>query len=968
MKKRLLAVLLACCMAAGMAGTVFAADDGPDLSAPPAVSEPAGPDPPADPAPAAEEPAPEPEQEPTQEPAENPAEETPPEATPAPEPTAEPEPTAAPTPDPTPEPTAAPEVTPEPTAEPAPTEAPTAVPTAEPAPAETVAPADPTQEPTMTPAPAAETPAITPTPEPQPSETPEAAQPAADVAALALPEPTLAPVTVNTVTLTETIAADGCLTAVVNGSADAQEGVTYTWYRSKDKTTWEVVTPRKCSGDGWNIDPDAPQKLNAALDACVASLGASDRLYYKVEANTVTSAAVQVPYYIQLQNGGFEAPTIQTSGTKIFSYGGGWDSGHEPSHFIQWNANSGTIAWKTTGISVRWDEYDANHNPKSDAVPQPYIEIVDGDLTHRYDHGDYWRGNDPYSAYNIDKAHGGSQFAELNCEAYGALYQDVLTAPGATLYWSLAHRARSTKNSDSMVLLIAPVKVADTITEELSKYVNGNVADALNKVITVDGENHTISEYIVKETPDSDGIITDGNAAWGVHSGTYTVPAGQFVSRFFFLAVVAGGNDKCEGNLLDDVWFSTQPAPPVADHANLTVRKTLAGSLTDAQREVVRQGLTFTVTRSDGETVKVINGADMLVDTTDPARSSYTLSDLPVTSDDGTVRYSYTVTETAHTAPAGLLYLGSRTSLNGEDWQTAGDPPTLADLDLRQGTTVTVDFENTYALQTGSLRLTKAVADESQQAEADAVTNTFTIATVPIGTYTLTFDDDTTETREQTAPGTLEIELTGLHSVTVSGLPVGAYTVTETAHPDLANYYCTTAETTAAVQVPAGGVGQATITNTYAPFRSVTVTKRVTGGMADARRGFAFTATVDGAAVTSASEYVTVDGGAALTAEGFTIPHRGSVTIGHLHPGQAFTIREAAAAGYETTIDDGNTVTLGGDYTGRVGDADTALTVFNNKDGVPPTGLAQDLAPAVWLVAAALALAVLARRRREGTR
>ena len=958
MKKRLLAVLLACCMAAGMAGTAFAADDGPDLSAPPAVSEPA-PDPPDDPAPAAEEP----EQEPTQEPPENPAEETPQEETPAPDPTAEPEPTAAPepTPEPTPETTPEPPITtPAPTAEPTP--APTSEPTSDLAPAATETPAEPTQEPTAAPT------AEPPMPTPQPTETPEAARSAADFAMLALPEPTLVPAAVNTVTLTESIAADGCLTAAVNGSAAAQEGVTYTWSRSKNGTNWEVVTPRKCSGDGWNIDPNTPQKLNAALDACVAGLGASDRLYYKVEAagaNAVTSAAVQVPYYIQLQNGGFEAPAIQTSGTKIFSYGGGWDSGHEPSHFIQWNANSGTIVWKTTGTSVRWDEYDENHVPKSDAVPQPYIEIVDGDLTHRYDHGDYWRGNDPYSAYKIDKAHGGSQFAELNCEAYGALYQDVLTAPGATLYWSLAHRARSIENADSMVLLIAPVKVAGAITQELSKYVNGNVAAALNTVITVDGESHTISEYIVKETPDSDGIISDGNAAWGVHSGTYTVPAGQFVSRFFFLAVNAGGNDKCEGNLLDDVWFSTQPAPPVADHANLTVRKTLAGSLTDAQRTAIRQGLTFTVTRSDGETVKVINGADMLADAADPARTSYTLADLPVTSDDGTIRYSYTVAETAHTAPAGLVYLGSRTALNGEDWQAAGDPPALADLDLRQGTTTIADFENTYALQTGSLRLTKAVADESQQTEADAVTNTFVIATVPIGTYTLTFDDDTTETREQTAPGTLEIDLPGLHSVTVSGLPVGAYTVTETAHPDLENYYCTTVDTTAAVQVPAGGVGQATITNTYAPFRTVTVTKRVTGGMADARRGFAFTATVDGAAVTKTSEYVTVDGGAELTADGFTIPHRGSVTIGHLRPGQAFAIHETAAAGYETTIDDGSTVSLGGDYAGTVGSADTALTVLNNKDGVPPTGLAQDLAPAVWLVLAALTLALTARRRRE---
>ena len=38
-------------------------------------------------------------------------------------------------------------------------------------------------------------------------------------------------------------------------------------------------------------------------------------------------------------------------------------------------------------------------------------------------------------AYAIGKAYDGGQFAELNCQAYGALYQDVLTVPGATLNW-----------------------------------------------------------------------------------------------------------------------------------------------------------------------------------------------------------------------------------------------------------------------------------------------------------------------------------------------------------------------------------------------------------------------------------------------------------------------------------------------------------------------------------------------------
>ncbi len=125
-----------------------------------------------------------------------------------------------------------------------------------------------------------------------------------------------------------------------------------------------------------------------------------------------------------------------------------------------------------------------------------------------------------------------------------------------------------------------------------------------------------------------------------------------------------------------------------------------------------------------------------------------------------------------------------------------------------------------------------------QQAEADAVTNTFTVSSLPIGSYTQ-FDDGTTETRELTA-GALTIALKGLTGVTLKGIPVNRYTVTETAHPDLANYYCTTTADDAAaeVQVMSGQTAEVTITNSYAPFLTLTITKQVTGGLGDARREF----------------------------------------------------------------------------------------------------------------------------------
>lgn len=950
MKKRLLAVLLACCMAAGMANAVFAADELPAPAEPAAVIAPADPDPPAPEPEIAAEPTPAADLAPA---AENP---TPTEQPPA-EPTLPPEETQ-PTPEPTAEPTAAPAETPVPT-EQSPDPAQTPDPTAAPA----VTPLQPNAAPAASPVPSQAATVIPASDEIDPVPTPETARTLVMDALLAAPAAAVQAAVVSTVELVDSIRTDGCFTARVNGSTDRLDGAVYTWYRSKDGINWEEVPQQLCSGDAWNITPGSEHRLNAALDACIAGVRDAERLYYKVEVTgtdgaKLTAAAMQVPYYIQLQNGSFETPDI--AGLKDFAWGNTETEtpasrlyysrdGETGTFFTQYPSGADGIVWQTTGVARHWKTGSAGL----------YIELADG--SNRSYNG---TRNYPEASYSIDGAYDGQQFAELNCEAYGALYQDVLTAPGTTLHWSLAHRARGRGMQDSMALLIAPVDVAAQITDILagasSKDDNRGllVRAALDRTVQYNGEEIPIRSFMVG------GEITDGSDQWGVHSGDYTVRAGQYVSRFFFLALSSGKGDRREGNLLDKVWFSTEPAPPVAGHANLTLRKTLAGSLTADELTAVRAGLTFTVTRSDGTAVAVISGADMTVGT-DPAQCSYTIQDLPVASESGTP-YTYTVTETAHAAPAAVLYLASRAAVNGDALQPAGDPPTLANITLLQNGTTYADFENTYARQTGSLRLTKAVDDTALRDEAEAVTNTFTVGSLPIGSYTLVYDDGTARTVTLDAPGALTVPLRGLHSVTVEDVPVGSYTVTETDHPDLAGWYCTTTAAAAAqtVQVPSGGVGEAVITNTYAPFLRVTVTKQVTGGMGDTRRGFAFTAAIDGAAVTADTPYVQPYGGAALTADGFTIPHKGSIVIGHLKPGQTVTVTEETLTDYETTMDDGSSVALGSSYTATL-TGDAALTCVNNKDGVPPTGLAQDAAPAVWLLAAGAALAVVSRRRRE---
>lgn len=629
MKKRLLAVLLACCMAAGMASAVFAEEEPP---LPAAAATEAPPDP---------------------------------------------APTEAPAPEPTPEPT--PELIPEPTPEPIPEPTETPAPTENPAQEPTPAPSEaPTPAPTATPAPA-----------PQRTATPETAR--APVLR-ALPEMTAQSAAVTGVVLIDSIAADGCLTAQVNGSDEKLPGAVYTWYRSRDGADWQTVTPQICSGSGRNIEAGSEQRLNAALDSCVAGIGDADRLYYKVEVTgadgTAAAAQTRVAYYIQLQNGSFEAPTVAGSSALYYPFAA------KRSHFIQ-TVDADTnpaIVWRTTGAAPHWSSLVNGHYIELvDGTGSSYTDLIDGEL-----HTD---PNDPSVCYHTPGAYDGSQFAELNCQAYGALYQDVLTVPGTTLHWSLAHRGRA--GSDSMALLIAPVAVAQQITEILTQasadMTGGSVRSALDRTVDYNGQPVAIRSFMVG------GEMTDGNTAWVTHRGDYTVAAGQYLSRFFFLALSCASGDRREGNLLDKVWFSTEPEPPV---------------------------------------------------------------------------------------------MGS-----------------------------------------GSLQLTKAVEQDAYRTEAAAVTNTFSIE-LPAGSYTLTYADGTAETRTLAAPGALRFGLRGLQSVTIGSLPAGRYTVTETDHPDLDSAYCTTtaAEAQTEVEVTTGATAQAVITNRYAPWRSLTITKQVTGGYGDTRR------------------------------------------------------------------------------------------------------------------------------------
>ena len=71
----------------------------------------------------------------------------------------------------------------------------------------------------------------------------------------------------------------------------------------------------------------------------------------------------------------------------------------------------------------------------------------------------------------------------------------------------------------------------------------------------------------------------------------------------------------------------------------------------------------------------------------------------------------------------------------------------LADITLTTSADTTAEFRNIYARPTGSLHLTKAVSRRERSRETETAQITFTVSGLPLGSYTLQFDDGTTETR-----------------------------------------------------------------------------------------------------------------------------------------------------------------------------------------------------------------------------
>jgi outer membrane protein OmpA-like peptidoglycan-associated protein len=176
----------------------------------------------------------------------------------------------------------------------------------------------------------------------------------------------------------------------------------------------------------------------------------------------------------------------------------------------------------------------------------------------------------------------GNYFAEINAESPAMLYQDIVTTPGDVLRWRISHKGRLSimegmhveigavdSNTGATSLNYSSQKIEDSRDQvgnppsnfAESPYshrvpgfqgswdsVSGSIQE--NQTVTLMGVQHNGGSIIAK-TPYAPGSLNPDY--WGIYSGTYTVPAGQTLTRFAFVSDAASVSI---GNLLDNIIFA----------------------------------------------------------------------------------------------------------------------------------------------------------------------------------------------------------------------------------------------------------------------------------------------------------------------------------------------------------------------------------------------------------------------------
>ena len=479
---------------------------------------------------------------------------------------------------------------------------------------------------------------------------------------------------------------DEATTNEINDAITAGKEVTYTWLKSTDGGKNYTPVERKRRGNNYNLSEDG-KSLNVALDDGALN-SEQTSVKYKVNiiikeddnnVENIESAVFDNEYWNELQNGSFETPIINST-----------DSINEQYTNAAYKKAGGV--WQSTG------------RPKNNNVN---IEIVNTRASFQSSYG--WHG--------IDKAYDGNQFAELNCEAPGALYQDVMTYAGETMNYWLSHRARGEYpngenipgEKDTMYLVIMPTSTAMTAASgselktqgQLEEYLRSRLP-GVNLDAEASGDGNQKSEILYN----NDGIlisrITSDDQSWQRILKTDLYRSTSYLTRFFFMSGHTASGKDTVGNFLDKVGFSQQLPPVTEDEFTLQIKKSFEG-LGSADINAVKNNIKFNITVKNGEKTLSDTEVEALLGKTFISGNEMALQS------DGTLVYTFANKKINNNASYEITVTEEKADLDGYSLTTTAQTstqiddadPTVAEnssvvSNLQSKTTAIVSFKNKY--------------------------------------------------------------------------------------------------------------------------------------------------------------------------------------------------------------------------------------------------------------------------------
>ena len=331
-------------------------------------------------------------------------------------------------------------------------------------------------------------------------------------------------------------------------------GAIFTWTRDDGA----FISPNAYENDPENTSRVTNQSINIAKDhgGLVEARMNDDKTGYQpttytcvatLADGTEKTATYKVYYQSEFINSSFEFPTAVN---KTYTY---FPNGYPE---LYWETTAPGTGDKLT-MDIEYGEVTG---------------VRTGDNT-----DDSGFGVEHSAEYVLDKNTDASQFAELNAEAQGALYQDIISVPNEIITWSFRHAPRRqqdwNRNNDNfankMFVVIGATEDAQKLVTQtqlmgicnLAKEMgvtNGNYQQPAIVTTNVNGKTVTYHVWYhdagkpLYENHGRDGFYTEENDyGWTQLSGSYQVPEGQYRTRLFFVSDTDGNEYPNFGNLID---------------------------------------------------------------------------------------------------------------------------------------------------------------------------------------------------------------------------------------------------------------------------------------------------------------------------------------------------------------------------------------------------------------------------------